>query len=105
MGRKFIYTDKHHTYTGIMSAVFGLIAMIALVTAVKKTYEIGGVATQRYAASCVLIFVFAFIGIILGFIGKNEEDRFYIFSYVGIAMNILTVLGISGLLYAGAYGL
>ena len=34
-----------------------------------------------------------------------EQDRFYLFAWVGIGLNLLTIMGISFILYAGAYGL
>ena len=105
MSRKYIYTDKHHSYTGIMATVLGLIDLVSLFVVVRKTYLLGGEAPARYGATVSLIFIFALAGLILGLIGKSDEDSFSAFAYIGIGLNIAAILGVSGLLYAGAYGL
>ena len=46
--------------------------------------------------------LFAFIGIILGILGRLEKDRFYLFSYIGILLNLVAVGLVSLILYAGA---
>ena len=101
--RKYIYTDKQHTNKGIMSTLLGILDLASIVYAIYNAYDRGGQAPLRYAASCVLILVFSFTGIILGLIGRQESERFYAFAYIGIILNILSVIGISGILYAGAY--
>ena len=103
MARKYIFTDKKHTYNGLMSTSLGLIDVTTLILAIYYTYQNGGVALSRYAATTILVLVFAFVGIILGLIGKTESDKFHFFSYVGIVLNILALIIISGVLYAGAY--
>ena len=41
----------------------------------------------------------------IAFSTKSDEDSFSAFAYAGIGLNILAILGVSGLLFAGAYGL
>ncbi len=102
-GSKYIYTNKQHTYTGIMSTILGIIELSSIAYAVYNTFDRGGEAPLRYASACALVTVFAFIGIILGLIGRKESERFYIFAYVGLVLNVLALIAISGILYAGAY--
>ena len=59
-------------------------------------------ASARYGSACVLALLFAFIGIILGILGRLEKDRFYLFSYIGILLNLVAVGLVSLILYAGA---
>ncbi len=101
--RKYIYTDKQHTNKGIMSTILGILDLASIAYAIYNTYDRGGQAPLRYAAACVLILLFSFIGIVLGLIGRQESERFYIFAYIGILLNIIAIMGISGILYAGAY--
>ena len=105
MARKYIFTDKHHTYKGIMSTVIGVLNLLFMFLAVYMTFKGGGVAPDRYAATVLLVLILAFIGIILGIIGKAESEKFYAFAYIGIILNIVAVIATSGILYAGAYGL
>ena len=34
-----------------------------------------------------------------------EEDKFYLFAWIGIVLNALTLLGIGGIVAVGVYGL
>ena len=36
---------------------------------------------------------------------KLEEDKFYLFAWIGIVLNALTLLGIGGIVAVGVYGL
>lgn len=105
MSGKYIFTGKKHTYFGVMSTILGVIGIVAIIFAIRNTFLLGGVAPDRYASSIVLTLFFSFVGIILGLIGKNESERFHFFAYLGMILNILCMLGVSGILYAGAYGL
>ncbi len=101
--RKYIYTNKHHSNKGIMSTILGIIDLISIVYVVYNTYSRGGTAPLRYASGCVLVLFFSFVGIILGLVGRQESERFHLFAYAGIILNIVAIMGISGILYAGAY--
>ncbi len=103
LSRKYIYTDKQHTGRGIMSSALGVINLVSITYVVYNTYARGGSAPLRFASACVLVLVFAFLGIILGLIGRQESERFHIFAYIGMILNILAIMGISAILYAGAY--
>ena len=103
MARKYIFTDKKHSYNGLMSTSLGLIDVITLIYTIYSTYLNGGQAPARYAATVVLVLVFAAVGIILGLLGKTESDRCHFFAYVGLVLNILALSMVSGILYAGAY--
>jgi hypothetical protein len=43
------------------------------------------------------------VGIGLGLVSKTERDKFYLFTYVGIFLNVLALAMVSVILYAGAY--
>ena len=42
---------------------------------------------------------------VLGIMSKMEEDRFYLFSYLGIILNLLAIAGIGFISYAVVYGI
>ena len=88
-----------------MSTVLGLISTVALGIAVYSTYKIGGIATERLGGTGMMILLFATVGLILGYISKARPDEFHLFSYVGIVLNLIALLGVSMVLYAGAYGI
>lgn len=103
MARKYIFTNKKHSYKGLMATSLGVIDVYTMIYTIYSTYKNGGEAPSRYAATVVLVLVFAFVGIILGLLGKSDADKFSFFSYVGIILNVVALLIVSGVLYAGAY--
>lgn len=105
MSRKFIYTNKKQSYNGIMSTVLGIIDLASIWYALYGTFNRGGEATVQMASACTLVVFFSLLGIILGVVAKNEVDKFYLFAYTGIIFNVIALIAISGILYAGAYGL
>jgi len=86
-----------------MSTILGLVDVYTVIYVIYRTYNNGGQAPARYAATVVLVLLFAFIGIIAGLVGKADEEKFYLFAYLGIFLNIVAIIIISGILYAGAY--
>ena len=105
MSRKYIFTDKIHSPKGIMSTLIGLINVGSISYVVYKTFKAGGEAPDRYASTLVLALFMAFVGIILGLVGKSEYQKFYLFAYLGMVINIIAIGMISAILYAGAYAI
>ncbi len=99
--RKFIYTNKQHTLKGIFSAILAVVSMAALIFLIVMSYVRGGEITATFGAIAFICTVFSSAGIIIGLMGKNEPDRYYFFSYLGIVWNIVDLLMISGILYSG----
>lgn len=99
----YMFTSKQHTQKGIMSTILGVIALATLAYTVVMSYYKAGDVPIQYGAAALLVMIFAFVGIILGLISKTERDKFYLFAYIGIALNVLALAVISMILYAGAY--
>lgn len=94
MGRKYIFTNKKESKKGIMSAVLGIIALVSLFFAVYETFRNQGQALVKYGVAALFALLFALAGIVLGIMSKMEEDRFYLFSYLGIILNLLQLRGL-----------
>lgn len=60
---------------------------------------------MKYGVAALFALLFALAGIVLGIMSKMEEDRFYLFSYLGIILNLLAIAGIGFIIYAGVYGI
>ena len=80
-----------------------MISLGTLAYAIVMSYLKAGNVPRQYGAAVMLVMIFAFIGIVLGVVSKTERDKFYFFSYLGIALNVLALIVISVILYAGAY--
>jgi hypothetical protein len=105
MGRKYIFTNKKESRKGIMSTVLGAVSLFSLFLAVYGTFQNQGEALVKYGMGVLFALLFALTGIVLGIMSKMEEDKFYLFSYLGILLNVLAIAGVGFILYAGVYGL
>lgn len=107
MSRKnsYIFTNKSHTQKGIMSTILGIISLATLIYAIFMSYQKDGAVPAQYGAAALLATIFSLIGIVIGVISKTEKDKYYVFSYLGIGLNVLALGVISAVLYAGAYGI
>lgn len=99
----YMFTNKEHTQKGIMSTILGVISLATLAYAVVMSYFREGQVPMQYGAAVMLVMFFAFVGIALGVVSKTERDKFYLFTYIGIVLNVLALAAISVILYAGAY--
>jgi hypothetical protein len=107
MGRRngYIFTNKEHPAKGIMSTILGIISLATLIYAVMMSYRLAGDIPRQYGAAAMLVMIFAFVGIILGVMARMEKDKYYVYAYLGIGLNVLALAAISVILYAGAYAL
>ena len=101
----YMFTNKEHSQKGIMSTILGVISLATLAYAVIMSYLRAGDIPRQYGAAAMLVMIFAFVGIGLGVVSKTERDKFYLFTYLGIVLNVLALAVISVILYAGAYAL
>lgn len=99
----YMFTSKQHTQKGIMATILGVISLVTLAYAIVMSYLKAGNVPRQYGAAVLLVMIFAFVGIMLGVVSKTERDKFYFFSYLGIVLNVLALIVISVILYAGAY--
>ena len=79
--------------------------MASLIAAVYLKFQTQGIAPVKSGVVGLLCLIFSGTGLTLGILARMEEDKFYLFAWVGIVLNLLTLAGISFILYAGAYGL
>lgn len=107
MSRKnsYIFTNKNHSQKGIMATILGVISLVSLIYAIAMSYKKDGVIPSQYGAAVLLVTIFSLTGVVLGVISKTERDKYYIFSYLGIILNVLALAVVSAVLYAGAYGI
>lgn len=107
MARKnsYIFTNKEHPQKGIMSAILGMISAVSVVLVLYFAYKNGGTAEIRDGAALLLAALFSVAGLVLGIMSKMEKDKYYFFSYLGLAENAITLIGIGFILFAGVCGI
>lgn len=99
------FTNKKHPEKGIMSTALGIISLVSVWNAVYQTYMADGNAGSNMGIVGLMITIFSVVGLVLGYMAKNEPDIFKIFPYLGMILNVLALACISVILYAGAYGI
>ena len=99
--RRFIYSNKEHTKKGIFSSLLALISFATLIFLIVMSYRAKGDISPTFGAVAFICTMFSSLGIIIGLMGKNEPDKYYLFSYIGIVWNVIDLLFVSAILYAG----
>ncbi len=97
----YIFTAKKHPEKGIMSVILGMIAAGSVLTAVYFSYLNNGEAVSRYGTAVFLAFLFAVVGMGLGWNARLEKDKYYLFPNLGILLNLAVMILISLILYSG----
>ena len=103
--RGYIFTNKAESKRGILSTVLGAVSLISLILAVRRSFLGQGEALVKYGVIGLFCLLFSGAGLALGILAKKQEDKFYLFAWIGIVLNVLTLAGIGFILYAGVYGL
>lgn len=103
--RGYKFTNKRHPEKGIMSVALGIVALVYLILAVYGTYQAGGEAGSNVGLVGLLVTLFSIGGMILGVLARSEQDKYPLFPYLGIGVNLVVLGLVSFILYAGAYGL
>ena len=102
MKRGIIYTNKKQSTFGIMSTVFGVMSAVTYIVCIYKSYLTAGFGVERYASSAILATLFMLVGFGLGIYSLQETDRFLLFRITGMVCNVVALLCLSSILYAGA---
>ncbi len=106
IGKKgYIFTNKEHPQKGIMSTVLGIISAVSVIMILYLSFQNNGAAEVRDGVAMLLALFFSIAGLVLGIASRMEPDKYYLFSYAGIVVNGLVLLGIGFILFAGAYGI
>lgn len=107
MGKKkkerFIFTNKENPTRGIMSTILGAISIVSIILVIVISFRNGGTISPKYGVSLFLAMIFSVVGVVLGAVAKTEKDKFYLFCYIGIALNLIALLALSMILYIGSY--
>ncbi len=103
--KNYKFTNKRHSSRAIMSSILGILSLASLILAIFRTYLAAGEAGVNVGMVGFFSTCFAVTGLILGYMAKQSPDRYPFFVYLGLGLNLLTLILISMILYAGAYGI
>lgn len=104
MPRKgYKFTNKKHSEKSVMSTVFGGLSIVSMLVLIYLSYLRGGVVPVNYGIAMMLVLLFGIVGIVLGVLAMQEREKFRLFAIIGLALNGITLLSVSAVLYAGSY--
>lgn len=102
---RLMFTNKKHPKNAMLSSVLGMISVVSIVLTMVFTFQNNGVALPRYGLTVLLAGLFGVVGFFAGITSRMEPDRYYLFSYIGIILNLLSIISVLFILYVGVYGL
>lgn len=97
------FTNKKHSPKAVMSTVFGALSDISLIVLVYLSYTRGGQVPVNYGIAVILVLIFAIVGCLLGVLAWQEREKFKVFAIIGLVLNVVALMAVSGILYAGSY--
>lgn len=80
---KYKFTNKHNTTGGIVAFLLGIMAAGLMVWAVYMAYRDRGNSGTDMGLIGTLSFFVSTVGLLLGLSSFKEEDKFYLFSWIG----------------------
>lgn len=99
--RNYIFTNKRNSDKAIMGMILGIISNVSLGIVIYMTYLRNGEAQNGYGVTGLLATVFSFIGLILGIVTLRDKNKFQLFPWLAIILNVLALAIISFILYLG----
>ncbi len=96
------FTNRRHSKRAIMGMILGIISLLSLGWVIYLSYANNGMNPGSAGMTGLLITIFSMVGLILGVITITERDRYPLFSIIAIVLNVLSLGGVSLILYAGA---
>lgn len=94
------FTRKRHPKRAIMATILGVISLVSFSTVVYISYVNQGVMVASPGMTGVLITLFSVVGFVLSGITIFEKERYLLFPVLGLILNIVSLGGVSILLYA-----
>ena len=89
--RSYKFTDKHHSKGGIRSSAAAVLALCFTAAAVTLSYLFAGEGANYLAVMGFCAIICCIYGVIVGKKSFQEEECYYLFSWVGTIVNgILT---------------
>ncbi|MDR2042771.1 MAG: DUF6142 family protein [Clostridium sp.] len=99
----YIFTNKKHSEKAILSTVLGIVSILSLGAVVYLSYARDGEAPVGYGLTGILAAVYSVAGLLLGITTIREHDRYRLFPWLGLCLNLLALGAVSLILYVGAY--
>ena len=90
--RSYKFTDKHHSKGGILATVAGSIALICTLVDLYFVYKAKGEAGEIVALFGMIALICSIYGVVVGKRSFKEEEVYYVFSRIGLIVNLILVI-------------
>lgn len=98
---RFIFTDKKHPWRGVFSVIIGTLSLLSMILSVTMTYYSRAAASGSYSFGIVLAFGYGVAGLTMAVLSLKEREIYPLFPRIGIAINVIAILGVVGITYLG----
>ncbi|MCR5107467.1 MAG: DUF6142 family protein [Lachnospiraceae bacterium] len=86
--KSFMFTTRHHSFTGILSISLAALSLLGLIGAVIMAYSAGGDIGTHIGGVGFFAILLNIISVIAAFININERDVYLWVPYLSIGLNI-----------------
>lgn len=93
--RKYKFTDKSQSAGGIFSTILAVFAIAFFIMAVWISYGKAGNAGREIGLLGVLSLFLSAIGLYIGVKSFQEEEIFFLFSWMGSILNAIMLTGMA----------
>lgn len=100
---KYKFTDKHNSRGGLISFALGTISTVLLSWALYLSFKCHGNGGILMGSLGTGAFILSTIGLLFGLSSFKEEDKFYLFSWIGSILSGLLWIIICAVVVIGMY--
>ena len=90
--KSFMFTTRHHTFTGIMSATIGIATVAIVIAMIVDSYSQAGDVPINLGGVGLCSSLLNIIGVIYGYLGLNERDAHRTPPIIGIVINVIMLI-------------
>lgn len=83
LNRRFKFTDKEHSKTGIASSILALVALILLIAAIIIAVKASGYGGRIVGVLGALCFLCSLAGVVLGLVSFHNADVLLKYAWIG----------------------
>lgn len=99
--RKYKFTDKSQSVGGIFSTVLAVAAIVIFAAAVWMSFQKKGAAGTEIGLMGVFTLFLSGIGLYTGVKSFQEEEIFFLFSWIGTILNAVMLVGMGFVFLVG----
>lgn len=93
-GRNYKFTNKKHPAKAICSLMLGIVSLLGICAVIYLSFAQQGATKPGYGLTGLLALIFSLTGFVLALLSFRDRDCFYAFSWAGVILNVLVLLGV-----------